>query len=161
MDLRVIKTKKSIEESLLELMSTKSFESIKVSEICGKALINRSTFYTYYQDKYDLLMNIINEIKNNLNINNKIKDKNYYLEVISKILDHIENKKNLYSKILEHNQNSFIIDILYNVLDNNINNTIETKFYLGGTISICLYWINGQNNYTKKDIINYLNNLIN
>ncbi len=161
MDLRVIKTKKSIEESLLELMSTKSFESIKVSEICEKALINRSTFYTYYQDKYDLLMNIINEIKNNLNINNKIKDKNYYLEVISKILDHIENKKNLYSKILEHNQNSFIIDILYNVLDNNINNTIETKFYLGGTISVCLYWINQKNNYTKEDIINYLNNLIN
>ena len=47
-DLRVIKTKNLIYNTLIELMKDKTFEEIKVSDICNKALINRSTFYSYY-----------------------------------------------------------------------------------------------------------------
>ena len=37
----------------------KTFEEIKVSDICKKALINISTFYSHYNDKYELLLNFI------------------------------------------------------------------------------------------------------
>ena len=52
-DLRIIKTKKVIYEALIDLMKEKTFEEIKVSDICNKALINRSTFYAHYEDKYE------------------------------------------------------------------------------------------------------------
>ena len=39
-DLRVIKTKKALFEALLDLMKDKTFEEIKVSDICSKALVN-------------------------------------------------------------------------------------------------------------------------
>ena len=55
-DLRIIKTKKVIYEALIDLMKEKTFEEIKVSDICNKALINRSTFYAHYEDKYELLV---------------------------------------------------------------------------------------------------------
>lgn len=45
-DLRVIKTKKNIEESFLRLLEKKSFSEITVQNILDEALINRSTFYT-------------------------------------------------------------------------------------------------------------------
>ena len=51
-DLRVIKTKNALFETLTNLMKEKTFEEIKVSDICNKALINRSTFYAHYNDKY-------------------------------------------------------------------------------------------------------------
>ena len=35
-------------------MKEKEFEEIKVSDICTKALINRSTFYSHYSTIYDL-----------------------------------------------------------------------------------------------------------
>ena len=54
-DLRVIKTKNALFNALIELMKDKTFEEIKVSDICNKALINRSTFYAHFDDKYDLL----------------------------------------------------------------------------------------------------------
>ena len=47
-DLRVIKTKKNLYESLIKLMSLKEFEYIKVSDICNEALISRSTFYSHF-----------------------------------------------------------------------------------------------------------------
>ena len=46
-DLRVIKTKKMIYTALVELMKEKTFEEIKVSDICEIDLINRSTFYAH------------------------------------------------------------------------------------------------------------------
>ena len=62
-DLRVIKTKKMIYTALVELMKEKTFEEIKVSDICEKALINRSTFYAHYEDKYELLIDFIKDLK--------------------------------------------------------------------------------------------------
>ena len=42
-DLRILKTKRNLYEGLLTLMKEKTFEEIKVSDICSKAMINRST----------------------------------------------------------------------------------------------------------------------
>ena len=51
-DLKIKETKKLIEDSLVSLLEEKTFEEIKVSDICSKAKIHRSTFYNYYNDKY-------------------------------------------------------------------------------------------------------------
>lgn len=42
-DLRVIKTRNVLYKALIDLMKEKLFEEIKVSDICNKALVNRST----------------------------------------------------------------------------------------------------------------------
>ena len=57
-DIRTRFTKKMIQESLVELMVTKPILNIKVQEICNRAGVSRSTFYTYYNDQYDLLKQI-------------------------------------------------------------------------------------------------------
>lgn len=62
-DLRVVKTYRVLYDALLELLEDNSFEEIKVSDICKKALINRSTFYSHYNDKYELLVDFINVLK--------------------------------------------------------------------------------------------------
>lgn len=54
MDIRVKKTKKAIKEAFYELRSSQSPEKIKVKDLCTLAQINKTTFYKYYQDIYDL-----------------------------------------------------------------------------------------------------------
>lgn len=54
-DLRVVKTNRQIDQALLRLLGQMPFCKIKVEQLCREAMINRSTFYTYYQDKYDLM----------------------------------------------------------------------------------------------------------
>ena len=53
-DIRITKTRKSIADAFLELRARKPIEKITVKELCGKAQINKSTFYTHYRDIYDL-----------------------------------------------------------------------------------------------------------
>jgi AcrR family transcriptional regulator len=61
-DLRVIRTKQSIREALVELMEEKGFEALTVKDITTKAKINRGTFYAHYQDKFDLMTKCEEEI---------------------------------------------------------------------------------------------------
>lgn len=61
-DLRVIRTKESIRDALVELMEEKGFEAITVKDITTRAKINRGTFYAHYQDKFDLMAKCEEEI---------------------------------------------------------------------------------------------------
>ena len=86
-DLRIIKTQNLLYASLIKLMKDKSFEEIKVADICNEAYINRSTFYSHYNDKYELLVDFINELKNNLlssleKNEHIVNTKDYYIEMI-------------------------------------------------------------------------------
>ena len=54
MDLRTERTKRSIINAFLELRSQKPLEKITVKELSELAFINKATFYTHYQDIYDL-----------------------------------------------------------------------------------------------------------
>lgn len=60
-DRRTAYSKRMIRESLYELIKEKPLDKISVTEICQKADVNRSTFYAYYTDIYDLHQKIIKE----------------------------------------------------------------------------------------------------
>ncbi|GGI03909.1 TetR/AcrR family transcriptional regulator [Mammaliicoccus vitulinus] len=60
-DLRVIKTKKALNETLIKLLTIKNFSDITVNEICEKSLIHRTTFYKHFMDKFDLLQYTLSE----------------------------------------------------------------------------------------------------
>lgn len=65
-DLRIIKTKMSIKNAFYELIEEKPFSKITVRDIANQAMINRTTFYLHYQDKYELLAQLEDEILNEL-----------------------------------------------------------------------------------------------
>lgn len=60
------KTHIKIQNVFLELLSQKPFKDITVNDIAEGAEINRSTFYTHFQDKYELLNYILQEIMNEI-----------------------------------------------------------------------------------------------
>lgn len=179
-DLRVIKTKKILYESLINLLKEKTFEEIKVSDICENALINRSTFYSHYSDKYELFYSLINDLKTSLS-EELIKNKNfsntreYYLEMIKIFLDHVYEKKDIYSSIMINNKNSIIMDMIYDVInedierhieedksnfENNIPSDIVSSFYLGAVVNIAVEWLKSDKKYSKYEILTYLDMLI-
>ena len=167
-DLRIIKTKKALYNALINLMKNKTFEEIKVSDICNEALVNRSTFYAHFEDKYTLLSSFINSLKdsflNELNNNTKTSNsKEYYTEVIKIFLAHIEREKDTYLSIAMHNRDSILVDIIYDVINkdeklkkSSIPKDIIAKFFFGAVVSVGIYWLYNIDKYTKEEILNYL-----
>src|SRR5574344_322386 len=50
-----IPAKKKMMDALIELLSVKDFVDINVKELCLTAHINRTTFYAYYDNTFQLL----------------------------------------------------------------------------------------------------------
>ena len=63
-DKRILKTKKILKQTFMDMLSKKSFEKITVKSICENADISRITFYSHYDDKYDLVSDISEDLLN-------------------------------------------------------------------------------------------------
>ena len=54
-DRRLRRTRERLRESLLELLGEKDIRAVTVKELTDRADVNRGTFYSHYQDIYDML----------------------------------------------------------------------------------------------------------
>jgi AcrR family transcriptional regulator len=54
-DPRTKRTRELLLKSFRELLAEKSFEAITVQDVTDRATVNRATFYSHFEDKYDLL----------------------------------------------------------------------------------------------------------
>ena len=55
-DARVRRTRDALGDALVALMQEKPFDTITVQDVLDRAHVSRSTFYSHYSDKDDLLM---------------------------------------------------------------------------------------------------------
>ena len=174
-DLRIIKTNNTLYDALINLLKEKTFEEIKVSDICQKALVNRSTFYAHFNDKYELFMSLINSLKESLQTELKSIEetnlKDYYLKMIEVFLNHIEGKEQIYKSILINNRSSIIMDMIYDTItedinqkvtknDNDVPNEIFTAYYLGAIVNTGIEWFKNDKKYSKDQMIEYLDRLM-
>lgn len=180
-DLRIRKTKASLYKALLQVMSEKTFEEIKVTDICNISMINRSTFYDHFSDKYELLASLLKDLNEELIVHLKLEKetsslKEFYLEIIKIIIEYQNKNKNFFSafEVLRKNNNSIAYDMLketiHQEVTNQINNNYINKsnipteiislFYVNAVIGITMEIIQQENKYNDDDLINYLSKLI-
>ncbi len=185
-DIRVIKTKKAIENAFIEILGEKSFTKITIEEICKKANVNRMSFYNHYDDKYDLLNDIMNNIKETL-IGKFIEEVgadfteekvvSVLMETSEKIIDLGSKYKNYISMLISDGDNSLAQYIIYKSLE---ESTLElltklrekynldkeplplmASFITGGGTSMILNWFENREKYSRDEMIYFLNEFIN
>jgi len=61
-DRRIQKTQRLLHEALFSLIHEKSYDAIVVKEILDRANVGRSTFYTHFRNKDELLVNGIHDL---------------------------------------------------------------------------------------------------
>ena len=102
---KTTKTQKKFEDSLLQLMKLKKFETITVNDITELADVNRSTFYRHYLDKYELLEkiedNILSEV---INFHSTFISRlpNFKIDTSFKIEDYISVDNNFFNVFEKH-----------------------------------------------------------
>ena len=174
-NLRNNKTNTLLSNALIELLKEKSFENIKLNEICNKALVHKTTFYNHFQDKYDLLYYVVKNMQKNMemNIDNNKDIIDYYLELAKSYIKNIKENKVFYNSILKSNQNGLCMDIFYNLCIDSVQKKIKSgennlhipsnyiaKYYVSAVFSLITEWfINGMQE-EDETIIKYLEILI-
>ena len=179
-DLRTAKTYKLLKDALFELLSQKSFDSIKVNDICDLAMVHRTTFYSHFADKYELLDYCINEMEKELISGFSVKDydsaKDFYTDLVMNILRYFGSNKKFFRNMINNNYSAGIITILHNsaideiskILQKQSNSGINLKvpikimaeFYSGAVTSIIIWWLQSNSKTTEKELCNYIISLI-
>ena len=62
-DKRIVRTKQILKQTMINMLADSPFEQISIKQLCGLAGISRVTFYTHYNDKYDLAEDIFKDMQ--------------------------------------------------------------------------------------------------
>jgi AcrR family transcriptional regulator len=65
-DRRVQKTRKGLHEALISLLLETNYDSVTIQQILDRANVGRSTFYTHFKDKNELLLSGIHDFQSTL-----------------------------------------------------------------------------------------------
>ncbi|WP_405152290.1 TetR/AcrR family transcriptional regulator [Paenibacillus sp. FSL K6-0108] len=60
-DPRIVRTRKLLIESFTKLTLKKDFKDITIQDITDEATVNRATFYSHFEDKYELMEFVISD----------------------------------------------------------------------------------------------------
>ena len=110
-DLRILRTRKSIQDAFLSLLQEKEFSKITVRDITDRAFINRNTFYLHYSDKENLLKSLCTVRLDHLKKLIKQPQKSVHEEalrtLILKILEEISHNQVFYQTMINDETTSF------------------------------------------------------
>lgn len=105
-DRRTQKTRTALQEALISLMFEKSYEAILIQEILDRANVGRSTFYTHFRDKDELLvegLQGLQELLRNAQMTTPTPSNKSYEKVIGfslAMFEHAHDHKKLYRSLV-------------------------------------------------------------
>ena len=168
------RTLKSLKTAFITLLTKKSFDELKIQDLSKESMIPRSTFYNYFDDKYDLLTWFLSDTSEMEY--DDLESFDDIFKLINTFFDVIDSYKNLIDKILVKNPktsffyHSFIDNIeaaavrRISPLQSNIKSEMPidliARWYARSVILIFEYVYVDHNKCTRKEMFDYIRKFI-
>lgn len=169
-DLRVQRTKKAILDTFFSLLEEKHFSNITIIDICEKALINRGTFYTHFEDKNQLLEKIVYDMMMNFDAEvDKVHGDSdmlvYYNDMFDVSLGFIYENRARIKTLITKADESIVFNQVHAIIKNNIVKKVGrlpakkevplemlAEFFTGGVIQLLKWWLTSDANIDSEDL---------
>ena len=151
-----------IEKAYIELLQEKERKNISISLICENAGVNRSTFYAYFIDLYDLETSIKEKLLAKFCevYNDKIKMRGEFSDFI-KLFYHIKDNKALYKAYFKFGEGFTVNDMRYDIGEatkyfNNEFIDYHIEFFYNGLNAVIKKWLEGDCKESPEEIENII-----
>jgi len=182
MDLRIKRTRLFIREAFFNLVREKGFGSVTVRDIAERAIINRSTFYRHYKDKYDLAEKCLDEPFNTLleqldqmerkqDISDSDPPKTFLM-----LFEHIEQNAELYQELFGRNGTAMFVSRLRGYIIQLLRHRLQDvpwsgreglvplemfeEYLAGAYIGVIQWWLENLENYPAQKVALWLYRLV-
>lgn len=156
-------TRYALKTALINLLKTKHISEVTVTDICKEASINRSTFYSHFENQMDVLKEIENDIYEQFKLYLPGETVCDYKQTLSNNLEFIKNNEETFKVLLSDNGNqSFkntIAKLSFGVNKEAADDTAfryHRIFNINGFIGIIDHWLNTG----MKESVDYMSDLI-
>jgi len=164
-DRRVQKTKAAIHNAFIELIHTKEYGSITITELANIANIDRKTFYLHYTSIDDVLNEFSNEAAEAVRIllqKNQPFEISYFFQGLTKIM---EENISFYRHISSTTSYSFFLNQCKDILKSSLKDSffinskltenafeVYSEFIASGTIGVYTSWLNSDSRITLLEL---------
>lgn len=171
-DRRSERTRQALSEALIALMLEKTYDAITVQDIIDRANIGRSTFYSHYIDKDDLLTSQFERIGKELQITSK---RDYALLPIMEFFQHAQENHRLFKSLIWGSGSDFIVRAMHNHMDVHFENMLQEKLgsltnpvlvkmvahQITGTMMTLLHWwLDQKMPFSPQEMDTYFHDLV-
>lgn len=110
-DKRISRTEAAFKKALIELLQTKEFAAISISDLTKKSGYSRSAFYQRFETKDEFLRKVVDdEVRRYLNVSvEAIQNGKVTSESISALFSHVYSYKDFYSLIFKGNNSNHML----------------------------------------------------
>lgn len=166
------KTTALIKKCFTELLEEKKeIKNITVTELVKRANITRGTFYSHYDNVYDIAKEFESELRdlgfiNMMQINSK-EDITTFLNLI---FNYLKDNEELYKKLLKSNDPVMIMSKLSTSFYDAFKNAFKSRkkdfdialhFCTDGAVILLIKYFRGESNFTLNEIKEYVNKAVN
>lgn len=182
-DPRVIKTLRHIDDALIDNLRNHAFRKITVDMICRSAMINRSTFYKYYSDKYELLDNYLSRVMKEFEEATASTDfilaspytisDQQYVENFQKTIDYVYEHREVYRILWHSSIDRPIYKEMESIICANILKTIRedpagshqitpyhtlyAELFSSNLMTMIRWWLSNEPRITRSDVLEVMN----
>lgn len=161
-----IKTRNKIKLAFATLLNEKQeLNKVTVTDIVKEADITRASFYTHFDNVYDIAKELQDEtldiLFNNIKETPNLDTINNYFD---EIINYLKNNEDIYQKILSCDDPLIYIEKLslqiteaiMEALKNSDVLNINITFFISGCMAIIIKYFKGKTNYTLDDINTFM-----
>jgi AcrR family transcriptional regulator len=176
-DRRVQRTRQLLQDALVALILEKGYQKITIQDIIDRANVGRSTFYSHYRDKDDLLLSGFDELAHDLNRHMRapetVTDEPGHLLHSLEFFIHACDNKELYIAMADSGGGDLIFDIARQHMQDHIEHHLNqmpsigediplpviTNFLAGSLLSMVTWWLEHSLPYSPAEMDEMFNAL--
>ncbi len=111
-DRRILRTRDTLGDALVELIQEKTFDDITVQDVLDRAGVGRSTFYAHYRDKQDLFLSDVEdffELMSGLLTRHNVSL--IRVAPVAELFDHISGARDFYSALVSSGKVNDVLEL--------------------------------------------------
>ncbi len=155
-DRRVQRTRRTLREALIALLLERGWDAVNVQDICERADVGRSTFYTHFADKEDLLAGGLDDLGEGLRHAPATSEPGHPLPLTRALLEHAWENHRLFRALVGKRSGEPVLrrfrELLLGLVREDLSTRgpagprfeATTQFVAGGLAQLLGFWLDAR-----------------
>lgn len=170
-DRRVQRTHRLLTDALVALILERGWEAVSVQDVCERADVGRSTFYTHFADKEDLLAGGLDALGVFLREQAPLSEDSRPLAFARGMIEHADEQRRLFravvgkrsGQIVQHRFRELLTDLVREDLEHfapgHARVEVTTRFVAGAFFELLIWWLEARASLHKEELERELHRL--
>jgi AcrR family transcriptional regulator len=141
-DRRVLRTRRMLREALIELIIERGWEEVSVQDVCDRADVGRSTFYTHFADKEELLLGGFDDLRKMLRAQKPVVG-GEKLAFVRGLIEHARDHSRLFRAIIGKRAGHAVEKRFRQTVSSLVRDDLDDHGFAGRSLDVTTHYVAG------------------